>query len=188
MRSMHPKLRKSFNQYSAQKQHLFERLSDYTDKQLMSQPDEASWSVIQVLDHLYTVERASVNYCLKKIKAGDQIPRSNWWGKLRFQLYMPFLYSKIKFKAPKGVDKPRNEMGIEAMKQIYAQLQDDLERFLEEYPDRFLNRAIYKHPFAGRITLDQMIIFLSAHWGHHQHQLDRLLAVHSGLGDVGQES
>jgi len=42
------------------------------------------------------------------------------------------------------------------------------------YPDALLDRACYRHPYAGRLSLDQCLITLQEHLRHHAKQVARI--------------
>ncbi len=154
---------------------LFELLDRNPTDKYQNSPAEKEWTVIQVLDHLYVSQQGPLNYCKKKIKAGDAIPESGLFDAIKMKVYLLFLFSPIKFKAPKVVSNPSNDWEYNEIKTKHLQFLEDLKDFVEAYPDKFSNKAIYKHPIAGRITMDHTISFFEAHLRHHQFQINRLL-------------
>ena len=49
-----------------------------------------------------------------------------------------------------------------------------LNAFYSDLPDRTINKAIFKHPYAGYLTPAQALCFLSDHIEHHKLQIDTL--------------
>ncbi len=175
LRTMNRKIQVHYDRLQTGKESLFRQLQPCSEDQLRWKPTGNQWSVLQVLDHLHFAESGSLNYCKKKLLAGDQMPGASLFNSVRMEVYDIILYSRIKIKAPAVVISPSNERNLEEMKSLFDQTSDDLKAFLDEYPDEFLNKGIYKHPMAGRITLPAMVKFFNAHLIHHRHQINRLL-------------
>lgn len=176
---MNPKMYRIFRQFESRKQNLFDHLSQLSTAQLHYTPNEVSWSIIQVLDHLLTSETASLNYCRKKINAGDSLPKAGLFTSLKMEFYLMMLRSKIKFKAPMVVSNPSGSLSLIAMKQSHELQMNRLKDFIEAYPVKYVHKAIFKNPVIGRITLDQMVLFLDAHLQHHLYQINALLSKQS---------
>ncbi|RED99436.1 DinB family protein [Marinoscillum furvescens] len=172
---MSPTLQKPFLRLKSRKEALYKQLHDLSTEQLQWQPASNQWSIAQVLHHLNFSERTSLAYCKKKILAGEDLPDRSFVRTMRIHAYYLILKSKYKIKAPAVVEAPGNEFDLAALHAEAQQNSADLEDFINSYPDRFLKKAIYRHPLAGRITLPQMIRFLDTHVIHHRHQInDRL--------------
>jgi len=172
---MHSKISAAFLRFDHRKQSLLKRLDQMDKKLYNTKPSEREWSMIQVLEHLYTSDSGSLNYCRKKIKAGDAIPNAGILDPIKFKLYLQFLFTPIKFKAPKVVSAPSNDSTYEEVKARLEEFQNELKSFADSYPDKYLKKAIFRHPIAGRITIVQMIDFFEAHLRHHEYQINRLV-------------
>lgn len=172
---MSPILQEPLDRLNNRKEKLYEQLQDVPTEQLQWKPSPQEWSIAQVLDHLNFSERSSLAYCRKKIMAGDALPERSFFRTLRIKSFYLILKSKFKIKAPAVVEAPANDLDLAALSDRAKQNTSNLREFAEEYPERFMQKAIFKHPLAGRITLPQMIRFLESHLEHHQHQInDRL--------------
>lgn len=151
-----------------------ERLGD----QATLAPAPGKWSATQVVHHLFFVESNIVSYVQKKLHADEVLPKVGLVTRLkalfvRLMLRLP----GFKFKAPKGVATLTDSGEVPSLPELRQEWQAtrrQLERVLNEYPGRQLNRAVFPHPRSGRITILQVLEFLHDHVLHHQQQLKRI--------------
>lgn len=131
------------------------------------------WSILQVLSHLNSAETASLKYMQKKIQAGDKMADSGATNSLRMWLCNGLLKSSLKWKAPSYIaDPPQYE--YEEVKSIWAETRASIQQFVDEYPEQWLNKLVYKHPMGGRQNLDRAVDSFLFHQIHHTHQINRI--------------
>ena len=112
----------------------------------------------------------------KKISQPELIPVAGFKSTLRYLLIKFVLNSPIKVKAPKGVDNVPEVTTIEQIKQGVNKNLQALEEFINRYPVELNQKAIFKHPLAGRINLYQTIQFLNDHLMHHDRQIRQIIS------------
>lgn len=157
-------------------QKLDSALSGLSPEQLHRPEEPGAWSVIQVLNHLVEVEERTLAYCRKKYLAGDDMPNVGWLQPIRFGFYDLAFSLPIRVKTPKVLSVPSNEGNVAEVMRRWAQHRAALADFLDQYPEKWANKAIFKHPFAGRLTMEQTLQFFRRHLLHHVVQLRRILA------------
>jgi uncharacterized damage-inducible protein DinB len=172
---MHKKIYKSFTSLEKRKGNLLSRLEKVDDDLLHDKPNDQSWSITQVIGHLSDAERMSLLYCRKKIQAGMQLPDASMFNVFRSFFLNTFLKSKVKYKMPQGLKAPEENPDFHHQCVAWFNTRKSLETFLEEVPDNLIDKALYKHPFAGRFTLNEMLQFFDAHVQHHEYQIERIL-------------
>jgi hypothetical protein len=57
----------------------------------------------------------------------------------------------------------------------WTQLRAELIGFIEANDAQFGTHRAFRHAFAGRMTMYQMLIFFHDHFRHHRAQIDRIL-------------
>lgn len=174
---MHPKIENKFTEIQQLNEDLFDYLKEEDHEILQKKPGENTWSIGQVLGHLIMSEKSSILYCQKKIKAGDQLPETGIRTLWRMFLLERAFNGNRKFKAPSYVASPEN-LTLEAAEEKWKKVRQQLYEFLERYPDKYLKKAIFKHPFAGRISIIQMMDFFSIHQRHHRKQMKNIIENH----------
>ncbi|MFK7932095.1 MAG: DinB family protein [Saprospiraceae bacterium] len=155
---------------------LFKDLETYTEDKLNEQPEADKWSVFQVLHHMIKVERGSMGYVNKKLSYNPELKKAGFATSFRSMAAGAFTAIPIKIKAPAVVaaNLPTDSSFWEVVK-LYKETRGELRTFFANIPDDVLNKEVYKHPIAGRMTLFGMLSFLDAHFNRHRKQIKRTL-------------
>ena len=175
----------------------FEQLERATERLLASAealgadgataPAPGQWSATQVVHHLLFIEGNIIEYVQKKLLADERLPSVGLLTRLRARLVRLLLrLPGLRFKAPRGVATLTNAGAVPTLpelRQTWEASRRQLERLLNEFPGRQLNRAIFPHPRSGRITIYQVMEFLLDHLLHHQQQLGRITRVLRPVAD-----
>ena len=166
----------------------FEQLERATERLLASvealgtdktkAPAAGKWSAVQVVHHLLFIESNIIQYVQKKMQSEELLPQISFFTRLRVQLVRLLLrLPGLKFKAPRGVatlTDAGNLPTLPEMRTTWEASRRQLERLLNEFPSRQLNRAIFPHPRSGRINIYQIMEHLVDHVLHHQQQIARI--------------
>lgn len=141
-------------------------------------PEPNKWSCAQILVHVNLSLAGTINYMNKKLQKPELIEKANMasWG--RSKLLNLALKSNIKFKAPKGLDILPTNTPLATIKATTQQNIDNLSALLDAFPDDLLNKNVFKHPVAGRISITQTLAFLNVHTQRHQHQIEQIIKYH----------
>ena len=166
----------------------FEQLERATERLLASAealgadgttaPAPSHWSATQVVHHLLFIEGNIIQYVQKKVQADEALPSVGLFTRLRARFVRLMLrLPGFKVKAPRGVATLTDAGNLPSLTELrasWAARRRQLERLLNEFPGRLLNRAIFPHPRSGRINIYQVMEFLLDHLLHHQQQLGRI--------------
>lgn len=177
MNSKEKRIELQIRKMENKKLQLIRLLNSLKSEKYNQQPDPKSWSAGQVANHLYLSEKLSLAYLRKKMSYPDTIPPfhiKSWGGILLYKLVFA---SGIKFKAPKQISmwEIQEVLPADQLDRKWNELRVELFGFLREKYPQFRNRLVYNHPFAGRMTMNQMLIFLNDHIRHHTKQVRRIL-------------
>ena len=173
---MHTKIERKLDRIDTKLQDLLANLQAYSDAKLNQKPDENSWSVLQVLHHLLTVEQLSAKYVQKKLSYNPKLTDvglGTWWRALLLHSYN---YLPIKLKAPKNVSEqlPEQTTLAETAEQ-WLTTRRELRSYLRTLPEDIFRKEVYKHPISGRMSLGHMLDFFEGHFDRHQKQINRTL-------------
>lgn len=118
-----------------------------------------------------------MQYVKKKLSYQPELKRAGIGSSLRTTFVNSYLRSPLKRKAPKiisGDNLPEESTFWEVVK-IWKTDREEMRRYLEELPDDLFKKQVYKHPFAGRMTLNGMLSFFQQHYERHLKQIRRTL-------------
>jgi hypothetical protein len=156
---------------------LLKELESYDDERLNQSPRDGGWSPLQVLQHLKQSEELSLRYLQKKLSFNPELKGANLLTGLRGWLLRVYLWAPLKFKAPKNVDTtdaPR-DLSLKKMADAWLKNRRELRDFLATLPEDIYGKEVYRHPFAGRLTVTGMVDFFEHHFRRHAKQAKRAL-------------
>lgn len=157
---------------------LFQELSAYSDETLNTKPAPDQWSALQTMHHLLMAEGYAQRYVAKKLSFKPELNKAgfgDWWRSLLLRAY---LGAPFKFKAPAAVadENLPTDTTLAETQQLWLKQRRELVDQLQSYPPELFTKSLYKHPFAGRMTLDGMLVFYQDHFDRHRKQIERTLA------------
>jgi len=158
---------------------LFSHLEACSHVQLNRRLQPNSWSAIQVMYHLMLSESFSRMYCEKKLKNTTQFTTGGVSTYIRSLLLRWYLLSGLKAKAPPRVNTD-NLPDSDSLDNVIRQWKEQrllLGNMLEKVPSDYFNKTIYKHPFAGPLTISGMLDFFEAHFRHHVLQISKAVGL-----------
>ena len=154
---------------------LLGRLSDLNSETLNRKPAAGGWSAVQVLAHVIQAERLSLGYLRKKTQKPELIPRSGVICALKSRALGLFLRLPFKVSAPGRTAEVPESAELQDLEQDWAAVRSDWRDFLEDFPPGLAGKAVYKHPIAGRLNLEQTLRLLIDHLRRHTRQIERTL-------------
>ena len=169
-------LKPVFDKMENRKRYLIELLRSFPVEKFAQQPSPESWSVGQAANHLFLSEKFSLAYLRKKMSYPDTIPKfhiKSWWGMFAYKYILRF----VKVKAPKQINMWEEQVMLkpDELDRQWSDLRLELWTFLTEKYPQFKNHLVYNHPFAGRLTMKQMLTFFCDHIDHHTRQVKRIM-------------
>jgi hypothetical protein len=157
----------------AQRTETLAELSDWSPDRVSFRPAPGSWSAVEVLDHIVRAETgtiADVRIGLRNphlLRAEDRPGIAALDRALR---------SEQTFVVPPGAKAiyPDTQTTLSQVAGRWEQTRGDLERLLHELEPSNARCGVFRHPFAGWMTLAEVLDHFSAHLYHHGFQLARL--------------
>jgi hypothetical protein len=176
---MEPKISAQLYQLDAALDLLIAKLLKERPEKLAHKPSPERWSVYEVMQHLMAVERASMRYLQKKLQDPKALPSAGWGSGIRAALLRSRLRSSLKLKAPAAASTEVFEE-VASFAQLTGEWQAqraELRDLLEKQPEVVFQKAAYKHPSAGRMTIENMLKFFLVHFQRHLKQINENLKV-----------
>lgn len=148
---------------------LLNSVSDLTNDELNKRIEEGRWTIIQVLDHLYLMERSLTKAIQSTLAKGEEqeVPSK------------PIHYTvdrSTKVDAPPFVVPTEESLTFQKMKDKLNGSRKDLLTFLHTTSKEELQKKAYPHPIFGLIRLDEWVPFIGYHEKRHLEQIVELKA------------
>jgi uncharacterized damage-inducible protein DinB len=167
-----------FDRLEEKKSALMLQITAMSEKTYMQQPSPESWSVAQAANHVYMSEQLSLAYIRKKLSYPETLQHFHWKSWPAVWLLKFVLWSPYKRKAPQNINMWENQtiLSREELDMNWSALRKDLITFIDQHQPAFGSHMVYRHPYAGRMTMHQMLIFFNDHMEHHMRQIDKIIS------------
>lgn len=163
--------------YGKRIEDLFAQLDKHSDELLNRTPDGGGWSAIQTMHHLLLTEEKSMAYIRKKLSFNPKLSRIGPGAHWRSFLLWAYLNTPIKFKAPAAVGDENlpQQATLAETKNRWQAIRQEWNTFFEQMPADLVDKAVYKHPRAGKLGFLQLLGFFMTHLKRHRRQIFRAL-------------
>jgi hypothetical protein len=148
---------------------LLNAVNGLSDEQLNAQPETGRWSIIQVLDHLYLMERAITKSISDKLKSDESIPAVDKPIELT-------LNRKMKVQAPPFVTPSESYQTLSEVKEKLSESRKAFVHVVDHAKEIDLEQKSFTHPLFKDLSLKQWIPFVGLHEKRHLLQIEELKA------------
>lgn len=163
LEKLNDELERQFNQFEGK------------DTLINIRPSEKKWSIGQHLYHLWLSESGIESYIRKKTSYPDTLVDVKPYAGFINSLYLMIPKLGIKLKAPRMISDPIPEkVDLKDLKTKWLKSRESFAGLLIELDKATLKKAIFKHPFLGRINMDLTLDFMIFHQRHHHKAIQSL--------------
>ncbi|MEP7011367.1 MAG: DinB family protein [Acidobacteriota bacterium] len=152
---------------------LLDELAPLDPAVLGRSPAPGKWSILEIVEHLVLSEREVCRFP-ETAERRDRPRRL----KHRFAYFVVFLVLRfrIRVKAPSPKMLPQGEWSLADSRREWDENLNQLRAYASGLDRKALDRAVFKHPAAGPITLSQALTLGLLHVEDHARQIGRLKA------------
>ena len=161
-----------YRQIEQQRNKLINELKLLNKECLYERLKEGGWNILEVMGHLLQTEKLALSYVKKKMNVVQKIKYSGIKAFLNKLLLLTVLFMPFRYKAPNN-SMPEDHKTLEELENEWAGVRKELLGLLDETGNES-QKLLYRHPFAGRMNLIQMMQFFKAHIRHHIKQIYRI--------------
>ncbi|MFJ7829808.1 DinB family protein [Peribacillus sp. NPDC097284] len=151
------------------REELLQAVNGLSDEQVNAHPEDGRWSIIQVLEHLFLMERA-VTKGIADTLASDESNRVD---------DKPIQYTlnrDVKVDAPPFVIPSEKFQTLAEVKAKLASSRKALEKVISQVKENDLEEKSFPHPLFKDLSLKQWIPFVGLHEKRHLLQIEELKA------------
>ncbi|SMG09422.1 DinB superfamily protein [Marivirga sericea] len=174
---MNSKIQKHWARLEESKGYYSALLEVFSDEQLNFHPEQGAWSMLDVMQHLYTSESISLKF-MQNFDFNRKDEKVGLKSQIKTILLVNRLNSKKKYKAPKVLAEKKDSLNISQDAHQFSHQWEDLRNemfsFLEEFRDEKIGHFVFAHPAVGKLNVLQTLQFFVAHLKHHQYQIEAI--------------
>jgi hypothetical protein len=144
---------------------------------LAAQPLPGKWSILEIVEHLVLAERAVFKGMPdpSRLVAGQRGPGNQ----ARYLLVMFVLKAGIPVRAPSRAMLPQGGRSLAELRRLWDENQVWLRSVIEALGPEGVRSAVFEHPIAGPLSVEQAVRMVQVHIDGHVKQirtLQRLVA------------
>ena len=161
------------NAYTHSVTTILTEMQQHSETALNRRPADGGWSAIQTMYHLILSEELSLAYVNKKLGFHPELDTVGFGARWRSFLLWLSLSSPFKFKAPAAISKEKlpDHATLADTRDRWLSIRAEWTQFFEKMPDTLLDKEVYKHPRAGKISWGGMLWFFETHFKRHSKQM-----------------
>ncbi len=168
-------LQRRFERLEKTRTDFLERVQSLRPEQRAFSPNDRSWSLLQVIEHLIISEEQTTHIVEKQL-ANPKLPdRGRWHAPIRMATMKLVMRLPLKFKIPTDRVAPSQSPDFTQLKARWDAVRQQMQRILVsvQKPQRHL--PVFRHPFFGHMDVEQVLLFLQEHFDHHMQQVRRIV-------------
>ncbi len=149
------------------REELLNSVDTLTDEQLNTRISEDSWTIGQVLEHLYLMETVIIEAMTAALNGPEVVGAEDKPIELAVN-------RSVKVKAPDSVTPSEDNKTLHELLQKLAFSRQELLDFVNSADPEELKRRSCPHPVFGRLSLSQWIPFIGYHEKRHLEQIEEI--------------
>ena len=148
---------------------LLDELGSLEPAVLTAKPLPGKWSILEIVEHLVLAERAVFKGmpAPSRLEAGDR-----WIGNhVRYLLVTFILKAGIPVRAPSRKMLPQGGRSFAELRRMWDENRAWLLSVLDGLGPEGLEKAVFEHPVAGPLTVEQSVRMVQVHFDGHVKQI-----------------
>jgi len=172
---MQPVIQNKLEQMDQRRRALLDRVEALEPGRLVAKPLPGKWSILEIVDHLVTAERDVLQNLPDPAQLVDRPRRLK--HRIRYPIVLFVLKYNISVPVPTPRMLPRGITSLAELRRQWDESQDWLRRYVGGLDQEGLQRAVFRHPVSGPLTVTQVLRMGRVHVEHHEGQIERLIAL-----------
>ena len=169
---MHRTLEARVQEWGGRRHTLIDNVEKLSPERLVAKPLPGKWSVIEIVEHLVRADRDVLQDLPSPADLVDR--RRGLKDRVRYPLVMFVLACHIPAKVPSPRMLPQGGAALPDLRRQWEEMHQWLRSYAEGLDRHALTRAVFAHPIAGPLTLEQALHMGGLHLATHSRQIRRL--------------
>jgi hypothetical protein len=171
---MTSRLLRALSRLERQTRSLLDELCTWTPEQFRFRPSPASWSALELSEHLMLAERAVLQMMRGSMGEGHEVRMSD---RFRSAMVLGMMALPLRLKIPHAVNQlnpSKMQPDLMSLRDSWSEDRRVLAQFLAGLSVADRKSGIFRHPAGGWTTAGGALLFLRLHLWHHSYQFRRL--------------
>jgi hypothetical protein len=160
-----------FEEIERERLELVRELGEWPVERQNFRPAEGAWSAVEVVDHVVGSEAATIADVRLGLRNPQVLGEEERPG---LAVLERALRSERSFKVPAGGVHPDRQRSLSEVASLWEEERSELRVVVEGLTPEEAGNGVFRHPFAGWMTVEEVLKHFSDHLYHHQFQLARL--------------
>jgi hypothetical protein len=166
------RLDKRLQQFNEKRGALLDEMGGLDPAKLVAKPLAEKWSILDIIEHLVLAERA----VLQGLPEPSQLRERERRLKHRFGygIVMFVLKCGIPVRVPSPAMVPQGDRSLAELRRRWDENQEWLRAYIGSLDRKGFRRAVFEHPVAGPLSVEQAVHMDQVHLDTHVRQIRRL--------------
>ena len=151
---------------------LLDEMGALDPAKLVAKPLPGKWSMIEIIEHLVLAERAVLQGLAEPSRLNERERRLK--HRFSYGLVMLVLKFGIPVQVPSPAMVPQGDRSLGQLRRLWDENQEWLRTYIVRLDRRGLRRAVFEHPIAGPLSVEQALHMGHVHLDTHIRQIRRL--------------
>ena len=166
------RLNKRLHTFNERRGALLDEMEALDSASLVAKPLAGKWSILEIIEHLVLAERAVFQGLPDQSRLGER--KRQMQHRLRYLIVMFVLRYGIPVQVPSPAMVPRGARSLAELRRLWDENQEWLRAYIRGLDRKGFRRAVFEHPVAGPLTVEQAVHLDQVHLDTHIRQIRRL--------------
>jgi DinB family protein len=159
------RLDKRLQAFNEKRGALLDEMGALDPAKLVAKPLADKWSILEIIEHLVVAERE----VLKRLPQPSQLAERerNLKNRFTYLMVMFVLRYGIPVKVPSPAMVPRGNRSLDELRRLWDENQEWLRAYVARLDPKGFRRAVFEHPVAGPLTVEQAVHMDQVHLDTH---------------------
>ena len=166
------RLDKRLQSFNERRGALLDEMGTLDAATLVAKPLAGKWSILEIIEHLVLAERAVLQGLPEPSRLTERERRLK--HRLTYVIVMFVLKYGIPVQVPSPAMVPQGNRSLGELRRLWDENQAWLRAYIGRLDRQGLSRAVFEHPIAGPLSVEQALHMDQVHLDTHVRQIRRL--------------
>ena len=166
------RLDKRLQAFDEKRRALLDEMGALDPATLVARPLAGKWSMLEIIEHLVLAERAVLQGLPELSRLREQERRLK--HRFSYAIVMVVLRCGIPVRVPSPAMIPQGDRSLGELRRLWDESQEWLRAYIDRLDRRGFRRAVFAHPVAGPLSVEQALHMGQVHLDTHVRQIRRL--------------